>query len=132
MLWAATWLPGLALASWRCARLLQVRRTVRALVEVAAIGSIPLLAFGFYAVSESQRIAQARGAPASLAADVWPVAHVLAPYAVSAAYLLVASRRVAGAALPARWWIALLVGLAAVPLIAPSLFLAQLMVFFGA
>ena len=74
---------------------------------------------------------QAKGISFSWGGSLFSIAQVVSPYAVSAAYLLLALRPNATSSTAARWWVALLLGLLSLPVLAPGLLLAQLMVFFG-
>jgi hypothetical protein len=130
VVWSLTWLPGLALASWRAERRLRARHRWRALIEYAALLAIPLVSFGVYAFSDAQRYADARGGSVGWSSFL-SVAQVAVPYAVSAAYLLLARRSNTGPSATARWWVGLLLGLLAVPVLVPGLLMAQLMVFVG-
>ncbi len=128
--WALTWLPGLALATWRGAGLLPAGRLGRAVIEAGSVLSLPMLAFGLYTVSEAQRYALARGAPINYG-YVGSVVQVAIPYAVSAAYLVWALRSQASQGKTVRWWGGLVLGLISVPLLVPGLLMAQLMVVVG-
>ena len=128
--WAAVWLPGLAVASWRMERLLRAGRLPRALLEVAALLSLSLVAFGLYALSDAQRYAQAHGAQVSWA-DWLSVTQVAIPYLASSVYLIAVLRPGTAAPTASRWWVAVLVGLVAALFTAPGLFMALLMVLTG-
>lgn len=128
--WAALWLPGFFLACWRAERLLRADRVPRAMLELLALLSAPLLAFGLYSFSDSQRYAQVHNAPVSWGTLV-SVLLVGLPYAVGAAYLYLVLRRHVPSPTGSRWWVAVLLGLLAVLVFAPGLLMAQLMVFAG-
>lgn len=128
--WAVSWLPCLVLASWRMEGLLRAGRMPRALLEAAALLAIPLLAFGVYALSDAQRYAQAHGSQVSWV-DWLSIAQVAVPYVASAGYLVALLRPGVAAPRGSRWWAAILIGLVATLLIAPGLFMAQLMVLVG-
>ena len=128
--WALTWLPGLALASWRAEGQLHAQRAWRALIEYAAALAIPLVSFGGYAFSDAQRYADARGGSVGWS-TLLSIAQVAVPYAVSAAYLLRPWRLSTEPSTTARWWVGLLLGLLAVLVLAPGLLMAQFMVFVG-
>jgi hypothetical protein len=128
--WALTWLPGLALATWRGAGLLRTNRIPRAVVESGGILTLPMVAFGLYAASDAQRYALARGVPITFG-YLWSAAQLAVPYAVSAAYVVWALRSDASQGIAVRWWVGLILGLLSVPLLVPGLFMAQLMVIFG-
>jgi hypothetical protein len=131
VVWALSWLPGLALASWRAERLIRAERRWRALTEYAALLAVPLASFGGYALAGAQRYAEARGGPVGWGSLLLSIAQVAVPYAVSAACLLLPRRSNTGPSVPARWWIGLLLGLLAVLVLVPGLLMAQLMVFVG-
>lgn len=130
VVWALTWLPGLALASWRAEGWLRAQRGWRALTEYAALLAIPMVSFGVYAFSDAQRYADARGGSVGWS-SLLSAAQVAVPYAVSAAHLLLAMRSNTGRSATARWWVGLLLGLLAVLVLVPGLLMAQLMVFVG-
>ncbi len=128
--WAALWLPGLFLASWRMEHLLRASRASRALLEALVLLSAPLLAFGLYALSDAQRYAQAHGQQVSWAA-LLSVAQVSIPYGASATYLFASLRPGVVHPKGRHWWLAALIGLVAVLVAAPGLLMAQLMVLAG-
>lgn len=128
--WAATWLPGLALAAWRMERLLRTARLPRALLEQVAVMLVPLLAFGLYALSDAQRYAEVHGAQMSWGAYL-SVAQVAIPYVTCAVYLLTVWRPGVSHPTESRWWVALLLGFLSALVITPGLLMAQLMVFVG-
>jgi hypothetical protein len=128
--WAALWLPGFFIACWRAEQLLRASRVSRATLEVLALLSAPLLAFGFYSLSDSQRYAQAHNAQVSWGA-LASILLVAVPYAVGATFLFVVLRRQVPPPTDSRWWVAALLGLLAVLIFAPGLLMAQLMVLAG-
>jgi hypothetical protein len=128
--WAAVWLPAFFLACWRAERLLRASRVARATLELLALLSAPLLAFGLYSVSDAQRYAQAHNAQVSWG-TLASVLLVAVPYAVGAAYLFVVLRGHVSPPMGSRWWVAALLGLLAVLVFAPGLLMAQLMVLAG-
>lgn len=130
VVWALTWLPGLALASWRAEGWLRAQRGWRALTEYAALLAIPMVSFGVYAFSDAKRYADARGGSVGWS-SLLSAAQVAVPYAVSAAHVLLAMRSNTGPSATARWWVGLLLGLLAVLVLVPGLLMAQLMVFVG-
>lgn len=129
-LWAVVWLPGLAGSSWRFERLLRAGRRRRACAEAVVIALVPVVAFALYALPDAQRHAQAHGAPLSWR-SVASVLLVALPYAVSAAHLLTVHRPGMAAPRQARWWLAGLLGLLSVLLLAPGLLMTQLMLLAG-
>ena len=128
--WAALWLPGFFLACWRAEQLLRASRVSRATLELLALVSAPLLAFGLYSFSDAQRYAQVHNAQVSRG-TLASVLLVVVPYAVGAAYLFVVLRRQVPPPSGSRWWLAALLGLLAVVILAPGLLMAQLMVLAG-
>lgn len=131
LVWAALWLPGLAVACWRTEKLLRAGQVARSLAETLALLAIPALCYGAYALSDAQRYAQAHDT--QVAWSAWlPAAFVALPYAVGTLYLAVRRRQSSGSAAHARWGMAVLLGLLAVLLFAPGLLMTQLMVLVGA
>jgi hypothetical protein len=128
--WAALWLPGFFLACWRAEQLLRASRVSRATLELLALVSAPLLAFGLYSFSDAQRYAQAHNAQVSWGTFA-AVLLIALPHAVGAAYLLLVLRRQVPTPTGSRWWVAALLGLLAVVIFAPGLLMAQLMVLAG-
>lgn len=130
LVWALTWLPGLALTAWRVERLLRARRRLRALAEALAWVLVPMSAFALYALPDAQRYAQAHGSAGSVGSLVSAL-QVAGPYAVSMAYLWAVLRPGVQAPERTRWRLATLLGLVAVPVLTPGLLMAQLMVLAG-
>ncbi len=128
--WAVLWLPGLALACWRTEQLLRTGHLARSIAETLALLAIPVLSYGAYALSDAQRYAQAHHAHLAWSA-LLPLAQVALPYAVGTLYLVMLRRRSPDSSAPSHWWIALILGLSAVLVFAPSLILSQLMVLAG-
>lgn len=131
LVWAATWLPGLAFAVWRMECLLRTARRSRALLELVAVLFMPLLAFGGYALSDAQRYAQAHNVQMSWGAYL-SVAQVAIPYVTSAMYLMTVWRPGASHPTASRWWVALLLGFLSAFVLTPGLLMAQLMVLVSA
>lgn len=129
-LWAALWLPGFLLACWRMEHLLRAGRWARALLEPLALLSVPMLAFGLYALSGAQRYAEVHHTPIPWS-TIGSVALVAVPHVVGAGYLFAVLRRQVPPPSGSRWWIAALLGLLSVLVFAPGLLMSQLMVLAG-
>ena len=128
--WAALWLPTVFLACWRTERLLRASRVPRAMLELLGLLSAPMLAFGLYAFSDALRYAEAHSAQVSWS-PLASVALVAVPHTVGAAYLYLVLRHRVPPPGGSRWWVAALIGLLAVLVFAPGMFMAQLMVLAG-
>lgn len=130
VVWALTWLPGLAVVAWYLARQDSARALLQGLIWAALVAALPCTGYGLYAWSETQRQLAAHVSTSQLP-NLIAIGQVALPYLVCAAYSVHQFKRTRLSGARRSWLMSLTMGIAAALVLAPSLLLTQLMVFFG-